>query len=45
MVIDLGETQVFERQMAQALGGMINADLVAADLAKQLDQVCGIHRL
>jgi hypothetical protein len=43
MMIDLGESQVFKGEMAQALDGVVGGEALFPDLVEQLAQGFGIH--
>jgi len=43
MVVNLGETEVFERQMAEPFDGIVWRNLFLADLFEQLSQRVGVH--
>lgn len=36
MVVDLGESEIFKRKMAQAIHGLIGSDRAIADLLEKL---------
>src|ERR1017187_271997 len=44
MVVDLGEAQVFKRQMTQALDGGVGREVLLSDLVEQLAKGFGVHR-
>jgi hypothetical protein len=43
MVIDLGKSQIFKRQVPQALDGIIGRDLTPAYLVEKLADGFGVH--
>ena len=44
MVIDLGETQVLEGQVTQALDGVVGGEALFANLLEELAKGLGVHR-
>jgi len=43
MVIDLGEAEIFERQMAQAIDSIVRLEFAAADLLEKFADGFGVH--
>jgi hypothetical protein len=44
MVIDFGETEVFEGQMTEAFYGVVGGEAFFADLIEELAKSFGVHR-
>ena len=43
VVVELGEAQVFEGEMAQALDGFVGGQLAFADLSEEIAERFGVH--
>jgi len=45
MMIDFGEAQVFERQVAQTFEGMVGGEATATNLTQQTAEGLGVHTI